>query len=237
MIVVLIHLLAAYAVLAAPWLGLMWYQRARRRILAGALDAKVRLYRELVVEQVVTTGLILLLWRSGRISASNLGLVAPCSWIWTTVALFVIIGALAWSSLKLRPRAEKIRKKLQDSLGALLPESHQERFWFGAISVGAGISEELAFRGFLLFYFSLYLPHLNTLERVLLTSLVFGLAHIYQGWKPAVGTGILGFALAGLYLVSGSLMLPVLVHAAIDWRALLIFPPEARPAVAAEGYA
>jgi membrane protease YdiL (CAAX protease family) len=219
------HLSAAYCVLAAPWLGIWWYQRARKRIAAGAPDAKVRMYRETVAEQIVTAAVVLAIWRGGQIPAAALGLSAPRSWALSLAVLLPVVGALVWSSLQLRPKAEKIRKKLQNSIGALLPESKQERFWFGAISVGAGISEELAFRGFLLFYFSLYLPHLNTFEKMLLTALVFGLAHIYQGWKPAIGTGVLGLILAGLYLWSGSLLLPVLIHAAVDWRVLLIFPP------------
>jgi membrane protease YdiL (CAAX protease family) len=237
MIVILIHLLAAYAVLAAPWLGRLWYQRARRRIASGARDAKVRLYRGLVAEQILTTAVVLGFWRSGRISAANLGLIAPRSWAWSIAALAAILGFLVWSSLRLRPKAEKIRKKVQDGVGALLPDSPQERSWWGAVSVGAGVSEELVFRGFLLYYFSLYVPQINAVERVLLVSLAFGMAHIYQGWKPAVGTGVLGLVLAGLYLISGSLLLPVLVHAAVDWRVLLMFPPAVSPRLAAEGQA
>ena len=152
-------------------------------------------------------------------------------------ALAAILGFLVWSSLRLRPKAEKIRKKVQDGVGALLPDSPQERSWWGAVSVGAGVSEELVFRGFLLYYFSLYVPQINAVERVLLVSLAFGMAHIYQGWKPAVGTGVLGLVLAGLYLISGSLLLPVLVHAAVDWRVLLMFPPAVSPRLAAEGQA
>ena len=224
------HLLAAYAVLAGPLLGYFAYQKARKKIASGARHAKVGLYREIVAEQVITTGAILLLWRSG-LSSSSLGLIPPRSWVWTMAALSVIVVALAWSSLRLRPRAEKIRAKLKDSLGTLLPDSREERFWFGAVSIGAGISEELAFRGFLLYYLSLYLPWLNTLERVLLVSISFGVAHIYQGWKGAVGAGTMGLILAVLYLASGSLLLPVLVHAAMDWRALLIFPPPASSAM------
>ncbi len=193
-ILVLVHLLAAYAVVAAPSLGRIWYEKARRRIAASVRGAKVRLYREIVAEQIITTGLVLLLWRSG-LSGTSLGLIAPRSWAWTMTAVFLIVGLLAWSSLQLRPKAEKIKENLQNSIGALLPGSHQERFWFGAISLGAGISEELVFRGFLLFYFSLYLPHLNTPEKVLLTALVFGFAHIYQGWKGAIGQEFWGWFL------------------------------------------
>jgi membrane protease YdiL (CAAX protease family) len=236
MALVFTHLLAAYAVLAAPWIGYIAYQRARRQIAAGAHEGKVRLYREIVIEQILTTGVVLALWRGGLAGAS-LGLVAPRSWGWNIAALLVVVGLLVWSSLRLRPKADRIREKVKDSLGTLLPRSRQERFWFGAISLGAGVSEELVFRGFLLYYLGVYLPHINTLERVLLTSLFFGLAHIYQGWVGAAGTGTLGLVLAGLYLLTGSLFLPMAIHAVLDLRALLIFPPDASPAMAVESHA
>ena len=237
MTVVLSHLLAAYIVLAAPWMGLWWYQNARKRIASGTPDAKVRLYRSLVIEQIATTVAVLALWRGGNIPAASLGLIAPRSWVSTVAVLFVIVGLLVWYSLKIRPKAAKIRQRLQAGVGALLPDSHQERSWWAAVSAGAGISEELVCRGFLLYYLSVYLPHTNLLERVWLTALVFGLAHIYQGWKGAVSAGIMGLILAGLYLATGSLLLPVLVHAAVDSRILLMFPPDAAPAMAVESTA
>ena len=230
----LMHLLAAYAIVAGPVLGYFWYQRARRQIAAGIPDAKVRLYRELVIEQVITAAAVLLVWRSGRIPGASLGLVAPRSWALTIGVFVAVVGLLGWSSLRLRPKAEKLRKKIQDNVGALLADSHEERSWWAAVSVGAGISEELVFRGFLLYYLSLYLPHLNSAERVLLASFSFGLAHIYQGKSGAIGTGIVGLLLAGVYLLTGSLLLPVVIHAMMDARILLIFPPNVSRAIPAE---
>jgi membrane protease YdiL (CAAX protease family) len=236
MTLILSHLLAAYAVLAAPWLGYISFRRARRLIAAGVSGAKARLYREIVVEQILMTVVVVLLWRGG-VSAASLGLVAPRSWPWNIAVFVVVIGLLAWSSLRLRPRADEIRKKVKDSVGALLPRSRQERFWFGAISFGAGVSEELVFRGFLLYYLSVYVPHINTLERVLLISVSFGLAHIYQGRVGAIGAGTLGLVFAGIYWMTGSLLLPMALHAVVDARALLIFPPEPSSALAAQGHA
>jgi membrane protease YdiL (CAAX protease family) len=230
-------LLAACAVLVDPWLTYVWYQRARKRIVAGAPDAKIRLYRQFVSGQFISVVLFLVYWRIGRIPAASLGLVEPRSWAWTATAIFVIVGALAWSSLRIRPKAEMIRKKVQDGIGALIPDSHQERSWWGAVSLGAGVSEELVYRGFLLYYLSVFLPQINSLERVLLISLAFGLAHIYQGWKGSVAAGIIGLILAGLYLTTGSLILPIVIHAATDSRILLMFPPVPSPTIAAEGCA
>jgi len=233
---VLAHALAAYIGLAASWLGHVWYRRVQRQLAAGLPDAKIGLYRGLLADQILTTAVVLGIWQGG-VPASDLGLVAPHSWAWSCAAILAIVGLLAWSSIRLRSKAEKLRVKVEDHLGALLPGSRRERSWFGVISVGAGVSEELCFRGFLLYYLSAYLPNTSAWERVLATAIIFGLGHIYQGWKSAIGTGVLGLILAGLYLLSGSLFLPMVVHAAIDLRALLIFPPQPLPRLAASGSA
>jgi membrane protease YdiL (CAAX protease family) len=234
MATILGHLLAAYAVLAAPWLGRLWYEKARRRVAAGLPNAKIRLYRQLVVEQIVGTSLVLAIWRLGAIPESALGLVVPRHLGWNLAATLLIVGPLLRSALKLRSKSDKIRKKLEDMVGALMPDTHRERLWFGGVSVGAGISEELVFRGFLLCYFGIYVPQMNTLEKVFLVSVFFGLAHLYQGWQGMLGTGIVGLAMGGLYVATGSLLMPMVVHAAIDWRALLMLPPQAPPELAPE---
>lgn len=236
MITVLAHCLAAYLILVTSWLGYLWYQRVQRRLAADVPDAKVGLYRGLLAEQILITAVVLAIWRGG-VPASGLGLVVPRSWAWNCAAVLVIVGVLVWSSVRLRPKAEKLRVKVDDHLGALLPGTPQERSWFGAVSVGAGISEELCFRGFLLYYLAAYLPNTATWQRVLVTAIVFALAHIYQGWKPAIGTGVLGLILAGLYLLTRSLFLPMVVHAAVDLRVLLIFRPQPSPRLAEQGSA
>ena len=60
-------------------------------------------------------------------------------------------------------------------------------------------------------------------------AVAFGLAHAYQGPVGILTTGLLGGVMAALYLQTGSLLLPVLLHAAIDLRFLLV-PSGALPA-------
>jgi membrane protease YdiL (CAAX protease family) len=64
---------------------------------------------------------------------------------------------------------------------------------------------------------------------VVIAALAFGLAHAYQGRAGVLTTGVLGGVMAALYLQTGSLLLPVLLHAAIDLRFLLV-PARALPA-------
>ncbi|HUM05390.1 MAG TPA: CPBP family intramembrane glutamic endopeptidase [Terriglobales bacterium] len=226
---IITHLLAAAMILIAPWLGHLQYQRARKRLQAGASKVKVRLYRNVVVEQIVVTATVCGLWLFGGVPRANLGICAPRPW-WLTVALGTMLaGFLVRSGLRARPKAQELRASLDGKLGVLLPDTKDEHRWFVAVSVGAGISEELAYRGFLFYYFSLLLPWLNSIEVVLLTSVVFGMGHLYQGWRGILKTGIGGLILAGLYLLSGSLLLPMLVHAAMDLQVPFIFWPQAGP--------
>lgn len=219
----LAHLLAIYAIVAAPWLGRILYQKTLRSMRAGDPLAKVRLYRQIIVEHVVTAAFTLWLCFSGAIPFASLGLDTPRSW-WLCAGLAVALGGLLlWSGMRLQPKAQKIREKTKGGLDALLPDTPQEQRWLAAVSVGAGISEELVFRGFLFWYLALWFPHIHSLECALLTSLIFGMGHLYQGWKGILATGLVGLVFAGLYLLTGNLLVPMVVHAATDLRAVLIF--------------
>ena len=223
MTVVLTHLVALYAIVAAPWLGRILYQKARRGIEAGDPLAKVRLYRQFFVEQVIGTAVILGLCLRGAIPVVSLGLGAPRSWWLSSSLAIALSGLLLRSGIRLQPKARKIREKVKGGVDALLPDTPEERLWLAAVSVGAGISEELLFRGFLFYYLTLWFPHIHSFECALVTSLIFGMGHLYQGWKGIVSTGLVGLVMAGLYALTGNLLVPMFVHAATDLRALLIF--------------
>ena len=59
---------------------------------------------------------------------------------------------------------------------------------------------------------------LGLIQAAGIASLVFGLGHAYQGWKGMLLTGVVGAFLAVLYLVSGSLIAPMILHALMDMR-------------------
>jgi membrane protease YdiL (CAAX protease family) len=116
---------------------------------------------------------------------------------------------------------------------ALLPRTAAERRLFTVVGLTAGICEEWLYRGFFLAVVAAVAGDLPTWVLVGLAAVAFGLAHAYQGRAGVVLTGLLGGVMAALYLGTGSLLLPVLLHAAIDLRFLLVPPtalPAARPA-------
>jgi membrane protease YdiL (CAAX protease family) len=111
---------------------------------------------------------------------------------------------------------------------ALLPRTRAERRLFTLVGVSAGICEEWLYRGFFLAVVSAISGGLPGPALVAVAGVAFGLAHVYQGPGGVLLTGVLGAVLAALYLDTGSLLLPVVLHALIDLRFLLV-PPRALP--------
>lgn len=88
---------------------------------------------------------------------------------------------------------------------------------FALIALLAGIGEEGIFRGILQGALSEITSPVTALT---VASVVFGLLHFITP-TYAVLAGILGFYLGWLYLVSGNLVVPIVVHALYDFIALL----------------
>jgi hypothetical protein len=220
------HLLAIYFIVGIPCLGYIRYQKAQRQISWGDPQAKVRFLRELVIKQAINIFLVCGLWLYGGVPGSSLGLGAPSSW-WLTGALAAATaGILVVSAVRLRGKAGRFREIADQRAGALLPNSIKERRWFAAVCVGGGISEELAYRGFLFYYLGMVFPHSNTVEKMVGSALLFGIVHFYQGWRGIVSTGATGLVMAGFYVVGGNLVLPIVAHIIANMRVLLIFPQE-----------
>jgi uncharacterized protein len=119
---------------------------------------------------------------------------------------------------------EKIVKAFK-RLDFILPVTSEERAWFLAVSVTAGICEEILYRGFLTRYLADVPWHGNLWTAILISSLVFGIAHTYQGPSGVVGTAVIGAAMAIIFGIAGNLWLPMALHAAFDLRILFLLRP------------
>lgn len=89
----------------------------------------------------------------------------------------------------------------------------------------AGFAEETVFRGYLFERLGRLFGRSTGARAitVVLTSVLFGLGHVAnQGLAGAEQAAVSGAVFAGLYLASGSLVLPMVAHAAFDLAALAI---------------
>jgi uncharacterized protein len=123
--------------------------------------------------------------------------------------------------------AASIEKALKP-LGFLLPSTLEQRWWWVAICATAGIGEEILYRGFLIQYFRHDPLHLNLIAAVALACVIFGIAHMYQGLKGVFGTAFLGVVFSAVFVVTGNLLAPMILHFLIDIRILLMLPANSK---------
>ncbi len=212
------HLLAAVLVVALPlYAKFVWYPKLQRALAASQPDARMKAYRETMVEQWCLAGAAVLAWYYAERPLGELGLAAPTGWRFgISLGLALVGGFLLVRQQRLvaqhKETQEQIRSQLR-GVEALLPHSRREFRFFALLSVTAGICEELLFRGFLIWYLAVFS---GTAVAVLLSSVLFGLGHAYLGRLHIVRAGAVGLLFAALYILTGSLWVPMLLHALVD---------------------
>jgi len=101
-------------------------------------------------------------------------------------------------------------------INLLIPRSKKEkRYWF-FVSLTAGIGEEIVFRGFLFFLLQAVFPNMPMPLMLVIVSVIFGIAHAYQGIRGMIRSTIVGALLGGLFLVTGSLIPAMFIHFMLD---------------------
>ena len=142
-----------------------------------------------------------------------------------TAAIVLPYVTVFWMRVRNQPRKYASAKMIEKLPYAyLFPATPRERRWWMVVAVTAGICEEVLFRGFLLYYLRSGWG-LALAAAIVVSSLIFGMQHLYQGAKGVVATTLGGAMFALLFVISGSLLLPILLHAAMDLRMLVILKP------------
>ncbi len=100
------------------------------------------------------------------------------------------------------------------SINNLLPQSTVEIVLWIAVSISAGVCEEIVFRGYFQKQFAAYTN--SMIAAVLLQGVVFGLGHSYQGLKQVVIISVLGMLYGWFAAWRRSLRPNMICHAWTD---------------------
>jgi membrane protease YdiL (CAAX protease family) len=226
------HLLVVAIVVVAP----LWDRKATRDLKTSAdPHVKRRYYRITSVA----------LWISSAVACLAVGGYTPLSRVarmsgdalWlpgggrgadfvqgAIIGMLVVLllpAALALWIPRFRTRAAKAFRPL----AFFLPTTPNERAWWAIVSVSAGVCEEIIFRGFLLFYLHTSPWHLSLAWALVVASAIFGLQHLYQGVAGVAQTTVMGAVFGIIFLLTGNLLIPMLLHTVIDLRVLLLLEP------------
>ncbi len=125
------------------------------------------------------------------------------------------IAALQWLNLRRVGRIPvEARGSLQAIAERILPQSTVELLPYLALAITAGLCEEFLYRGFAMAVFAQI--GLQAWAVVLLSSVLFGLAHSYQGRGGIVMTLLIGLILGTSRIAYGSLVPAIFWHSAVD---------------------
>jgi len=158
-------------------------------------------------------------WRSlaRGLTASALGLDRrmTAELLILSVVGAALLGLFQWFNLRRVGRMTGAAPTFLRQLAErLLPHSTLEFTPYCALAVTAGVCEEFLYRGFAMA--ALSRAGLVPSAVVLISSVLFGLAHTYQGKSGILGTTLLGLAFGTARLAFSSLV-PVMVwHSAVD---------------------
>lgn len=201
-----------------PVTGAITYRRYIRKIEAGEEPDRIEQYKSTFLVEWGLFAVLVGIWIVLNRDFGDLGLTMPSGV--GEIAGGLLVCGLALFLIRSRVRVSRAsrteREDYRKALGTVqyfLPSNRRELYVFYALSVTAGIVEELIYRGYFFWLFSLYMPWWGV---VLLSSFIFGLGHSYQGLAGMAQVLIAGLAFGGLYLLTGSIWVPIVAHALLD---------------------
>ena len=225
-------------VVVQPVLGWWRFKKFVARGGPVTTNRKLRLYFIVLLTQWTLTALCAWVMARRQLNIADLGLLKPgpaWTWILALVLAMTLASATIVAVRAIRAGKSEVPGHLRH-ISRILPQNLLERIGFTPVALTAGICEETLYRGFLTFAFFQAYP--NIIVALALSTVAFGIAHLYQGPRGIISTMALGLVLATIYRASGSLWPGIVVHAIVDLAngnalgSLAAEPPRVVPAPA-----
>src|SRR5208283_4699188 len=202
--------------IVVPWRGAV---RLKKLLALPSVSTKEKLvlYGSTIAGQWLITGLVA--WRAlaRGLSTANLGMANPggANTILVSLALAAVLGALHWLNLRRVGKSPgKAPERMRALAGRILPVNSVELLPYCALAVTAGVCEEFLYRGFAMG--ALARVGFPTWAVVILSAVLFGLAHAYQGRGGILVTFVMGILFGVVRLAYDTLIPVVIMHAVVD---------------------
>ena len=130
------------------------------------------------------------------------------------IVMDLLFGAIGFFTLRIAAEGLKVALGEQANVAFLLPRGLTESLLWVALSITAGICEELVFRGYL--QRQLIALTGSAVLGIVLQAVIFGVGHSYQGFKSIAVTGTVGFVLGILAWYRGNIRAGAIAHAVTD---------------------
>jgi uncharacterized protein len=199
-----------------PWRGRL---RLRRLLAQPAVSTKEKLvlYGGTIVFQWLLAGAVGLCAFDRGLTAAELGLARKLSnqVLLASLGGALILGGFQWFNLRRISRMTGVVPEFMRNLATrLLPGTSIELAAYLALAVTAGICEEFLYRGFAMA--ALSRAGIIPWAVVIISSILFGFAHTYQGRSGVLGTALMGLAFGTARFAVQSLVPVAIWHSVVD---------------------
>lgn len=176
-------------------------------------DAELPSVRALALQAIIVhTVTFVLAW----VAASAAGVTVAWNSSWEPIAVLAAIGVFALGMLVAWLDAKRPADP-NNVVGRTLEKTKLADPTLVAMLLSAGIAEEFVYRGALTSVLSTYLGYWFA---AFISALLFGLAHVAQGWRGFLGSAIFAMAFQGVVWLSGGLLLAMITHTVYDFGAV-----------------
>jgi membrane protease YdiL (CAAX protease family) len=147
---------------------------------------------------------------------------ATTGWLGPTLVTALVVALVGGAVLGIVLARRETEIPSIGDVQALLPRNRSELRFGAALAINAGVVEELLFR--------LAMPALvfgftgSSVAAVVVSIVVFGGLHVYQGLAGIIGATIIGAVFMAIYIATGSILVAIVVHALFDLRSLVLIP-------------
>ncbi|SHF08162.1 hypothetical protein SAMN05444392_10794 [Seinonella peptonophila] len=220
---ILIHILFLYLLIIEPW----WGKKSYQKFIFQVKQTPTKRFALYIRWGAILWGITLYFFMISYLYQIKI------DW-WHSFdgfPLYLVIGSIVGSfvPILLAFINEPFRKRMVLQLELyqdFLPATTKDKWGWAFLSFSAGFCEELLFRVYLLYLFLDYW-HIPIWLAILFSTIIFGMAHWYQGWRGVIVTSMLGFLLAVIFVWTKSIVVCMILHFLIDIR-LLAFLKKSR---------
>jgi len=202
-------------------------KKLKKSIADGDNNKKIKFYHETIFWSWIPVILIFLLLLISGISVDSIGIKwiqidtsSLSTWvIYPTIGFYIfyllynIYLIIIFKSNK-KSRA-KATKSIPDDFKWFFPITQREKRVWSLVSISAGITEEIVYRGYFFYALAIFFPNLSLIYILLITTLIFGIGHIYLG-KEVIKSTILGLIFGIFYIVFDSVIPVIIIHITQD---------------------
>lgn len=188
--------------------------KSTRQMLIASPPKKVYVYKFTGVLQLILSGLIFIFIFINDDSIDSIGLSFLRKPIWS-----LLLVGICWIFLWLLNKIEIASKKRAHLVSQykdvlyIVPTTIREYKWAVLLSFVAGTLEEIMFRGFLFWQLHQYLP---LIPAIIITNIVFAIAHFATKLKNVLIAFMLGIFFSTTYVLTESLWIAICTHVLVD---------------------